>query len=373
MESFEEQEQVIMRSLNDDLEETEYLAWDEVFSESSTEESVVSTQDFLGDMDKFDDESGDGDLDDVDLTSNPGLVNDSVALYFQEMSREPLLTQDEEIMLAKQMEAGQEAQKRLAQEDYDAEELQALQDAVITGEAARQRIIRANTRLVISIAKRYNNYGLPFLDLIQAGNIGLIKAVDRFDYRQGNKFSTYATWWVRQAITRSLSQHEHTIRIPVHLNDRLRRLYKTSQKMEQKLGRRPTYEEIAAEVDMAPRKLRQIMQVWQQPISLNRPVGEEDDAELGNFIEDENTPAPDQQVQRRLLYEDIRKVLGTLSPREMRILNLRFGLQGNRTHTLREIGDMLGVSRERVRQIQSKALRKLRHPQHRRKLGDYLS
>ena len=243
------------------------------------------------------------------------------------------------------------------------------------GQEARQHLVRSNVRLVVSIAKRYRQLGVPFLDLIQAGNLGLIKAVEKFDHRLGYKFGTYATWWIRQAVTRSLSQEGRTIRIPIHMGDRVRRLYKMARMMEQDLGRRPTPEEVAQEVSgLTPKDVQWMLRIYRRPVSLDRPVDQDDDArELGDLIEDEGTPSPVEEVERHLLRGDLEEMLRTLSPREARVLRLRYGLGKGRSHTLKEVGDKLGVSRERARQIARGALRKLRHPYRRRRLLNYLS
>jgi len=301
-------------------------------------------------------------------------VNDPVSLYFTEMSRVPLLTYEQEVALAKAIEKGEEAEQKLQQNGHDPEEKAELEEQIQKGHEARRHLTKANTRLVVSIAKKYRGLGMPFLDLIQAGNLGLIKAVDKFDYTRGHKFGTYATWWIRQSITRSLSQQGRTIRIPVHLTDRIRKVYKTSQRLEQQLGRRPTPEEIAAEMsDLDPDETRWLLRVSRRPLSLEKPVDEEGDSEFGHFIEDESVPSPDTQTEEQLLSEDLQKMLTSLKPREARVLRLRFGLEGNRSHTLKEVGNKLGVTRERIRQIERRALRKLRHPRHSRILRDYLS
>jgi RNA polymerase primary sigma factor len=231
----------------------------------------------------------------------------------------------------------------------------------------------ANTRLVVNIAKRYQGLGMPFLDLIQAGNVGLIKAADRFDHRRGCRFATYATWWIRQTVTRALSQQGRTIRIPVHMADRIRKVVRIAEEMEQHSGQRPTPEEIAEEVELDPSKVRWMLSVSTHPMSLNKPVGDgESGAEFGDFIESEDTPLPAQSTEQHLLCTDLEEILITLTPREARVLRLRFGLQGGRSHTLEEIGNRIGVTRERVRQIVRKALRRLRHPRNRRRLRSYL-
>jgi RNA polymerase primary sigma factor len=301
-------------------------------------------------------------------------VDDAVGLYFGEMSREPLLTPEEEVELAKRLEQGREARRQLDRNGHDPEERARLKCLIVRGKRARERLIKANTRLVVSVAKRYRGLGLPFLDLIQAGNLGLIRAADRFDHRRGYKFATYATWWIRQGITRSLSQHGRTIRFPAYMGDRIRKLVRIAQRMEQDLGHQPTPEEIAGEMGLDADEVRWMLRISKRPMSLEKPVGDEKDAsELGDFIEDENEPSPPQRVERVQLREELERMLTALPPREARILRFRFGLEGDRTYSLQEIGEKLGVSRERVRQIQKQALGRLRHPRHRRKLQDYLS
>jgi len=373
------------QSLLDEADEQGYLTLDDILEAfPEAEQDLARLEDlflYLYDQgikvrdedEDLEEESAEG----SDQSSAPDLsgiaVDDSVSLYFREMSHVPLLTSEEEIELAKQVEQGQEAQRQLARNGHDFQERARLQRLVEQGEEARQHLIKANTRLVVSVAKKYRGHGLPFLDLIQAGNEGLIKAVDKFDYRRGNKLGTYATWWIRQSVTRSLSQQARTIRIPVHMSDRVRKLYGVAQRMEQDMGRKPTSEEIAEELEVEPRKVRWMMRVSRRPLSLEKPVGEEGDSELGNFIEDKNVPSPTQSAERHLLRESLEEMLVSLTPREARVLRLRCGLKDGRTHTLREVGVKLGVSRERVRQIERKALRKLRHPRHRRKLRNYLS
>ncbi len=299
------------------------------------------------------------------------LADDSLSLYLQEMGRVPLLSREEEVELASLMERGLEAQTRVDAGERDLERLAELETQIRQGQEARRHLIEANTRLVVSVAKRYRGYGLQFLDLIQAGNIGLIKAADKFDYHRGNRFSTYATWWIRQAVTRSLTQHGRGIRIPIHMSDFLRKVDKVSQSMEQRLGRRPTTEELADEVNEDPQKLRKMLRQSQTPVSLNKEVGDEDTSELEQFIEDDTTPTPDESTEERMLHDQLRQLLTTLEPREAWILRMRFGLHGSREHTLKELGQKLGISKERVRQIQGQALRKLRHPYHRRQLQDF--
>ncbi len=299
--------------------------------------------------------------------------DDTVGLYLKEMARVPLLTIEEEVRLAKALESGNHAALTLGTNGYDARQRLELERIIEDGRAAREHLITANTRLVVSIAKKYMGRGVPFLDLIQEGNLGLMKAVEKFDYRRGYRFSTYATWWIRQTITRAIADQGRTIRVPVHMSDSIRRLYKTARKLEQERGRKPTPEEIADELDIEPRKVRWMLKVSWQPLSLERPVGEEEDSELGNFIEDESSPTPPQTAYQNLLREKVEEVLATLTPREARILRLRFGLHNGRSYTLEEVGQKFGLTRERIRQIEGKALRRLRHPRRSRQLREYLS
>jgi RNA polymerase primary sigma factor len=302
-------------------------------------------------------------------------TDDTVGLYLKEMARTPLLTNEQEVDLAKRLERGEKAEKALTQMRPNANlkrraELQGhLEDA----RGAREHIIKANTRLVVSIAKKYMGRGVPFLDLIQEGNLGLMKAVEKFDYRRGFRFSTYATWWIRQTITRAIADQGRTIRVPVHMSDRIRRLYKVARDLEQGLGRKPTPEEIAKELKIESRKVQWMLKVSWRPLSLERPVGEDEDDEFGSFVEDEHTPTPAQSAHANLLREKLESVLTTLTPREARILRLRFGLQNGRAYTLEEVGQKFGLTRERIRQIEGKALRRLRHPRRARQLRDYLS
>ncbi|AWB44479.1 RNA polymerase sigma factor RpoD [Paenibacillus sp. CAA11] len=291
-------------------------------------------------------ESDDFRVDD-DLTLPPGMkINDPVRMYLKEIGRVPLLSAKEEIELAKRIEEGdEEAKKRLAE---------------------------ANLRLVVSIARRYVGRSMQFLDLIQEGNMGLIKAVEKFDYSKGYKFSTYATWWIRQAITRAIADQARTIRIPVHMVETINKLIRVSRQLLQDLGREPTPEEIAKEMDLTPEKVREIMKVAQEPVSLETPIGEENDSNLGDFIEDSDAPAPADAAAYELLKEQLEDVLDTLTEREENVLRLRFGLDDGRTRTLEEVGKEFGVTRERIRQIEAKALRKLRHPSRSKRLKDFL-
>ncbi len=299
-------------------------------------------------------------------------TDDTVGLYLKEVGRVPLLTAPEEVMLAKRIERGREAREELAEWRVSNKRRSELQLLVEDGWAAREHLITANSRLVISVAKKYMGRGVPFLDLIQEGNIGLIRAAKKFDYRRGHKFSTYATWWIRQAVTRAIADQGRTIRVPVHMGDQINKLLRVSHQLTQKLGRSPTTEELAHELDVPPKKVENMIQVARRPLSLETPTDEEEDSVLGDFIEDEEAPAPPEMVTQHMLKEHLREVLHNLPPREVRILQLRYGLLDGRNYTLEEVGRKMGVTRERVRQIEAQALNRLRHPGHRRKLVDYL-
>jgi RNA polymerase primary sigma factor len=308
-----------------------------------------------------------------DLSNVP--IDDSVGLYFREMGQQSLLSADEEVQLAKEIEAGREAEEIIA-EHNEALTLDEIDDQVRLreiGDAARAHLIRANTRLVVSIAKKYRGRGLQFLDLIQEGNVGLMKAVEKYDYRRGNRFSTYATWWIRQAVTRALANHGRTIRIPAHLGGRISKLYQVAQELEQEFGRQPTAEEIAENMDLPADRVRWMLRTSRQPVHLERPVGDESDAELGDFIEDIEMPQPAETVANNMLTEEISEILDQLTPREARILRLRYGLQDGESRTLKEVGEMFGLSRERIRQLEKEALRKLRHPNFAGHLRQYLN
>ncbi|MEM7131424.1 MAG: RNA polymerase sigma factor RpoD [Chloroflexota bacterium] len=308
--------------------------------------------------------------DDFDLSQIE--IDDSISLYLKEIGRVPLLTAEEEVSLAKRMEAGRESRKKLAQGMDDWEEREKLLWFMRDGQAAQEHLIKANSRLVVSVAKKYVGRGVPFLDLIQEGNIGLIRAVKKFDYRRGYKFSTYATWWIRQAVTRAIADQGRTIRVPVHMYEQINRLTRTSRQLVQELGRDPTTEEIAEELGVSPRKVEHIMRVSQRPLSLEMPVGEEEDSYLGDFIEDEDADSPGEAAGQQLLREVIDEIFQSLTPREVRILQLRFGLVDGYCYTLEEVGKKFGVTRERIRQIEAQALSRLRHPSRSRKLRDYL-
>jgi RNA polymerase primary sigma factor len=302
-------------------------------------------------------------------------ADDPVGLYFRQMAQEPLLTALEEIDLAKRIEAGRKARKSIEKVEgkLTGGERADLKSQIDVAQHAREHLGRANTRLVVSIAKRYMGQGLPFPDLIQEGNVGLMRAVDKYDYTRGNRFSTYATWWIRQAITRALAQKTRTIRIPLHMTERIRQMYRTAQILEQELGRRPTPEEIAEEMDLPAESVRGMMDASQHAIALERPVGDDGDSEFGDFIEDQDTPEPAEAAAHHLLQETIEEVLSELTPRQAHILRLRFGLGGGEQHTLEEIANKFGLSRERIRQLEKEALRRLRHPRLAHNLRDYLS
>ena len=306
----------------------------------------------------------------IDATQ-PG-VSTPAAMYLREISRVPLLSASEEVALAQAIEQGKEALARLSQPNLSPEERSRLLAAVERGDVGRRRLTESNLRLVVSVAKRYVGRGVQLLDLIQEGNIGLTRAVEKFDWRRGFKFSTYATWWIRQAITRAIADQARTIRIPVHMVETINRLIQVSRRLQQELGREPTPEEIADVVGMSAEKIREIFRASQVPISLQTRVGEEDESDLGEFIADTAALTPSDAVAHELLREQIDDVLSELTPRERRALQLRFGLEDGRRRTLEEVGSDLGVTRERARQIEAEALRKLRHPKLSRKLRDYL-
>jgi RNA polymerase primary sigma factor len=301
--------------------------------------------------------------------------DDTIGLYLKEMSSVPLLSVQEELDLARRIENGKMADDLLRELNGKTppSELEQLQEEVTDGEMARDHLIKANTRLVVSIAKRYMGRGVPFLDLIQEGNLGLMKAVEKYEYQRGFRFSTYATWWIRQTITRSIADQGRTIRVPVHMVDRIRQLYRLMHELEQKLGRVPTNEELAVELDVSANKVDWMMRVSWLPLSLESPINDdEEESELGMFVEDTLTPTPIQTAYNKMLRERIEAVLDTLPPREARILRLRFGLDNGHTYTLEEVGQKFGLTRERIRQIESKALRRLRHPRRSRQLKEYI-
>ena len=326
------------------------------------------------------------DIENIDLSVPEGIsIEDPVRMYLKEIGKVPLLSADEEIVLAQSMEDGnnaaielpeleeklKEATKKKEIADLEAKIAEA-KELIDAGEEAKKKLAEANLRLVVSIAKRYVGRGMLFLDLIQEGNLGLIKAVEKFDFTKGFKFSTYATWWIRQAITRAIADQARTIRIPVHMVETINKLIRVSRQLLQELGREPLPEEIAAEMELPVERVRDILKISQEPVSLETPIGEEEDSHLGDFIQDDNVPVPAEAAAFTLLREQLVEVLDTLTEREQKVLRLRFGLDDGRARTLEEVGGEFGVTRERIRQIEAKALRKLRHPSRSRKLKDYL-
>ncbi len=343
----------------------------------------ISNDDDVDDDIILDDED-EVEVEKIDLSVPEGVsVEDPVRMYLKEIGKVPLLSADEEIELAQNMEDGAVATEKInvlkgrldgASEEEKAEikeEIKTLQRDVDKGADAKKRLAEANLRLVVSIAKRYVGRGMLFLDLIQEGNLGLIKAVEKFDYKKGYKFSTYATWWIRQAITRAIADQARTIRIPVHMVETINKLIRVSRQLLQELGREPSPEEIAKEMNMPVERVREILKISQEPVSLETPIGEEEDSHLGDFIKDDNVPVPADAAAFTLLKEQLEEVLGTLTEREQKVLTLRFGLEDGRARTLEEVGKEFNVTRERIRQIEAKALRKLRHPSRSRKLKDY--
>ena len=346
----------------------------------------VGSEDFLADLP---DEDGEPAMDEIAEIEEEELVDpntlvdsfnidDPVRMYLKEIGKVPLLTADQEVELATAMSAGREAEARVALAEADGStipeaEMAELKKQIKAGEKAKQQLAEANLRLVVSIAKRYVGRGMLFLDLIQEGNLGLIKAVEKFDYTKGYKFSTYATWWIRQAITRAIADQARTIRIPVHMVETINKVIRVSRQLLQELGHDPSPEEISAEMNMPVDKVREILKIAQEPVSLETPIGEEEDSHLGDFIPDEAASEPSEAASFTLLKEQLVDVLGTLTPREEKVLKLRFGIEDGRTRTLEEVGKEFNVTRERIRQIEAKALRKLRHPSRSKKLKDFLN
>ncbi|MGA9396826.1 MAG: sigma-70 family RNA polymerase sigma factor, partial [Anaerolineaceae bacterium] len=299
-------------------------------------------------------------------------TDDTIGLYLKEVSRVPLLTAEQEVDLARRIETGRIVREELAKGIVGYKKRQELRRKIEDGWGAREHLITANSRLVISVAKKYMGRGVPFLDLIQEGNIGLIRATKKFDYRRGHKFSTYATWWIRQAVTRAIADQGRTIRVPVHMGDQINKLLRVQHQLTQRLGREPTVEELADELEVPPKKVENMIQVARRPLSLETPTDDEEDSVLGDFIEDDEASPPDDTATYNLLREHLGEVLNALPPREVRILQLRYGLLDGQAYTLEEVGRKMGVTRERVRQIEAQALSRLRHPSIRRKLRDYL-
>ena len=334
---------------------------DEILHEEPSDEDLTTAEEEAA-------ESGKLFVDDLENID----TDDTIGLYLKEVSRVPLLTADEEVELAQRIERGRMAREELARGNVSNRRRQELRKLIEDGWLAREHLITANSRLVISVAKKYMGRGVPFLDLIQEGNIGLIRATKKFDYRRGHKFSTYATWWIRQAVTRAIADQGRTIRVPVHMGDQINKLLRIQHQLTQRLGREPTVEELATSLDVPPKKVENMIQVARRPLSLETPTDDEEDSVLGDFIEDDETPPPDETATYNLLREHLEDVLNGLPPREVRILQLRYGLLDGQAYTLEEVGRKMGVTRERVRQIEAQALSRLRHPTIRRKLRDYL-
>ena len=326
------------------------------------------------DLDTPDDDDwsdDDSEFDDENEDSGEFASADTVGLYLKEMGRVPLLDAETEVKLAQAIEAGKSAASKLRQKPDDAS-AEHWRTVAAAGDDAREQLIRANTRLVVSIAKKYMSRSVPFLDLIQEGNLGLMRAAEKFDHRRGFRFSTYATWWIRQTITRAIADQGRTIRVPVHMTDRIRLLHRIMRDLEQESGQKPTPEAIAAVMKITPRKVRWMLRVSQPPLSLESPVGDDEDSELGHFIPSDTVASPVQVINDTLLRDKVMELLDTLTPREARVLSLRFGLQNEVSHTLEEVGEHFGLTRERIRQIEGRALRRLRHPRRSRELRDYL-
>ncbi|MFN4294309.1 MAG: sigma-70 family RNA polymerase sigma factor [Thermoflexales bacterium] len=335
-----------------------------VASEDEAADQIVDDED--DEEDEFNDRTNENLLEAIE-------ADDTVGLYLKEIGRVALLTAPQEVDLAQRMERGREAREQLQSDpNLTPEDRERLEMLVEDGMAAREHLINANSRLVISVAKKYIGRGVPFLDLIQEGNIGLIRAAKKFDWRRGHKFSTYATWWIRQAVTRAIADQGRTIRVPVHMGDQINRLLRASHQLTQELGRDPTVAELAEALNVTVRKAEQMIQVARRPISLETPTDDEEESVLGDFIPDEDSPAPVEMVTNQMLREQLADILDTLPPREVRILQLRYGLLDGETYTLEEVGRKLGVTRERVRQIEAQALSRLRLPAHARKLRDFL-
>ncbi|HOV05635.1 MAG TPA: sigma-70 family RNA polymerase sigma factor [Anaerolineaceae bacterium] len=334
---------------------------DEVLHEEPSDEELTTTDEETAEVKAV----AIDDLENID-------TDDTIGLYLKEVSRVPLLNAEEEVELAQRIERGRMAREELAKGNVNNRRRQELRQLIEDGWAAREHLITANSRLVISVAKKYMGRGVPFLDLIQEGNIGLIRATKKFDYRRGHKFSTYATWWIRQAVTRAIADQGRTIRVPVHMGDQINKLLRVQHQLTQRLGREPTVEELAIALDVPPKKVENMIQVARRPLSLETPTDDEEDSVLGDFIEDDEAPPPDDSATYNLLREHLEEVLNGLPPREVRILQLRYGLLDGQAYTLEEVGRKMGVTRERVRQIEAQALSRLRHPTIRRKLRDYL-
>jgi RNA polymerase primary sigma factor len=372
-------------------DEQDFITYDDILAAfPQAEESLDKIEDILvslieadieiGNLEEKDEQtveaSSDPDQDGRDEDDGAPLdairVDDSIGLYLKEIGQVPLLSREEEIALAKRMEAGKRARLELERDGLDPTERIRLLAVVKDGSEAREHLVRANSRLVVSVAKKYMGRGVPFIDLIQEGNIGLIRAAKKFDHTMGNKFSTYATWWIRQAVTRAIADQSRTIRIPVHMGDQINKLLRTTHRLTQELGREPSPDEMAHALDLATDKVENMLQVARRPLSLELPVDDEGDSELGDFIENDEALAPADVVSSAILRDLLREVLEDLPPREVRILQMRYGLVDGKTYTLEEVGQKLGVTRERIRQIEVQALSRLRHPAHARRLRDFL-
>ncbi|MGD9001970.1 MAG: sigma-70 family RNA polymerase sigma factor [Anaerolineae bacterium] len=372
-------------------DEQDFITYDDILAAfPQAEESLDKIEDILvslieadieiGNLEEKDEQtveaSSDPDQDGRDEDDGAPLdairVDDSIGLYLKEIGQVPLLSREEEIALAKRMEAGKRARLELERDGLDPTERIRLHAVVKDGSEAREHLVRANSRLVVSVAKKYMGRGVPFIDLIQEGNIGLIRAAKKFDHTMGNKFSTYATWWIRQAVTRAIADQSRTIRIPVHMGDQINKLLRTTHRLTQELGREPSPDEMAHALDLATDKVENMLQVARRPLSLELPVDDEGDSELGDFIENDEALAPADVVSSAILRDLLREVLEDLPPREVRILQMRYGLVDGKTYTLEEVGQKLGVTRERIRQIEVQALSRLRHPAHARRLRDFL-
>lgn len=342
-----------------------YIEDSELLNEPSDEDIIKEEEQVKKEQKEEENKRATDDLANID-------TNDTIGLYLKEVSRVPLLTAQEEVELAQRIESGRMAREELARGNVSSRRRIELRRLIEDGWAAREHLITANSRLVISVAKKYMGRGVPFLDLIQEGNIGLIRATKKFEYRRGHKFSTYATWWIRQAVTRAIADQGRTIRVPVHMGDQINKLLRIQHQLTQRLGRKPTVDELAETLEVPPKKVENMIQVARRPLSLELPTDDEEDSMLGDFIEDDEAPPPDDTATYNLLKEHLVSVLDSLPPREVRILQLRYGLLDGQSYTLEEVGRKMGVTRERVRQIEAQALSRLRHPTVKRRLRDYL-
>jgi RNA polymerase primary sigma factor len=341
------------------------------YVDDASVEGGPTEAELLGEIEEIEDETHKELAQDDNYLANID-TDDTIGLYLKEVGRVPLLTAPQEVDLAIRIEKGREAREHMADGGVGLDKREELRKYIEDGWAAREHLITANSRLVISVAKKYMGRGVPFLDLIQEGNIGLIRAAKKFDYRRGHKFSTYATWWIRQAVTRAIADQGRTIRVPVHMGDQINKLLRVQHQLTQRLGRDPSVEELANSLEVTPQKVENMIQVARRPLSLETPTDDEEDSVLGDFIQDDEVPAPDETATYNLLRDHLENVLNGLPPREVRILQLRYGLLDGQAYTLEEVGRKMGVTRERVRQIEAQALSRLRHPAVRRKLREYL-